>query len=151
MLFAAPESVPPPVERKMLLPAVMPATTSSGLNELIVTLPPGLVTCWVKVAPPCALRTMLPAVVLCSALIVAAAGADALRSIAMPFAAFAKRFGVFTATETDGDPIAPFEEVSVAVVPCTLPGPTRSPADARVTAPAPALTGPARVIEPEAV
>src|SRR5689334_4816415 len=98
MSFAEPVCAPF-VDRKMLLPALMPAWTSSGLKLLIVTLPLGLalVTSVVKVGPPCALRTISPVAVFCSVLIVAEAGADALRSIAMPLAATAERFVVFTA------------------------------------------------------
>src|SRR5262249_7874919 len=95
---------------------------------------------------------MSPAVVLLSALMVAAAGADALRSIATPFAAAGEGFVVFTATATPGDPIAPFEADSAPVAPCTLPGPpTILAAEVSVVVPAPALTAPARVIEPEVV
>src|SRR5258706_248214 len=44
----------------MLPPALMPVFTSSGLNELITTLPPGLLTRVNVVAPPGALRRTAP-------------------------------------------------------------------------------------------
>src|SRR5215467_12727813 len=90
---------------------------------------------------------MSPVVELLSALTVAAAGADPLRSIAMPFAAAAERFAVFTVTATPGDPIAPADDVRATEAPDTGPMPVTLPTDATVTEPL-ALTGAARAIAP---
>src|SRR5262245_21754211 len=141
---------PPLVERRMSWPAVIPAFTSSGLKLLIVTLPPGLLTSDVNVAPPCVFSTMSPAAVFCSVVIVAGVGFEALRSIAMPFAATAESVGAATSTGFPDEPIAPPVAFSATRLPWMLPEglPETVPVDVIVTEPPPALTAPAMVIAP---
>src|SRR5215472_10659527 len=136
MLFAEPDCAPL-VKRKMLSPAVMPACTSSGLKVLMVTLPAGLLTREVNVAPPCASTAMSPAVVFVKPLTTT----GPLRLSAIPFAALAEvRIGVVTVTGAPGAPIAPFDELRTTEAPDTAPAPFTLPTDAIVTEPL-ALTG----------